>query len=49
MQKKLTSFLLTFCLLLGMFPFAVGTSAAETAATFADSDGDSSYQPSPKT
>ena len=44
MQKKLTSFLLTFCLLLGMFPFAVGTSAAETAATFADSDGDGWYE-----
>lgn len=34
MQKKILSLILTLCMLLGMFPFVVGTSAADSTAAY---------------
>ena len=36
MQKKILSLILTLCMLLGMFPFVVGTSAADSTAAYTE-------------
>ena len=36
MQKKILSLILTLCMLLGMFSFVVGTSAADSTAAYTE-------------